>query len=177
MRRLFPVLLLIVIATTAHAQSGIPDVPLETGADACRYALIYNSAKYLDSDFAIGVHFNIGQCEDWATKQRNWEAAHNSFVALDSFYNLQSAALEAQLKALRPILLPYDNAPSVCKVFMDDQAAAENATRAARAAKLSDLEVSASSSRAEQDFRAGFSNSFERSEQVAKDLLTCSDWA
>jgi hypothetical protein len=169
-RLLFPILFLILNATAAHPQSTAPMAPIETGVDACKYAVIYNGKEFLDPDVMVGIYINIGVCEDWARKQENWQAAHNSFAALDSLYQLQTGALKSQLYA-------HDNAPPTCKVFLDDEAAVGNAISAGVTAKLPDSEVEKNASRAEKEFRAAFSESLERSEQAVTDLSACSDWA
>jgi hypothetical protein len=104
---MFWILLALLSSTAAHAQSA-PDIPLATGADACHYALIYKSMNLVGSQAALAVPINLGLCQDWAAKHGDWEAAHNSFVALDSLYDLQAAALKDQL-------YPNDGAPPVSK--------------------------------------------------------------
>lgn len=172
MRRLLLVPLVFLITTAAYGQSAPPPISLESGANACKFSDVrYAGSKWanVDSSDTATVELNIGMCEDWAMKHGNLKELHNSFLALESLHNVQSAALKEELN-------PRE-APPVCKVFVEYQTAIVNAISAAAAIRLPDSEVRASVSRAEKDFLAGFSDSFERSAQAVTDLSTCSRWA
>jgi hypothetical protein len=169
-RRALWILLALLCSTAAHGQSVPPDIPLATGADACKYALIYTGANLIGSQADTGLRIDLGVCEDWAVKHSNWEAAHNSYVALESLYDLQSAALKGQL-------YPTDGAPPVCRVFQDYQGASYDAIKAGVVAHLSETEISEKAAQAGQDFLTRLDQNFEESHRAAEDLLACSKWA
>jgi hypothetical protein len=169
LRRLRWISLVFLISTAAYGQSA-PVVPLTAGADACKYALIYKGASLLDSQARLGIWINLGLCQDWAEKHGDWQAAHNSFAALNSLYELQSTALKEQL-------YPQDNAPPVCKVFMDYQTVSRSAMMAGIDAHLPESEVLENVNVAEKNALAEFSDSLEQREQATKDLSDCSNWA
>jgi hypothetical protein len=170
LRRILWILLALLSSTAAHAQSAPPDVPLATGADACKYALIYTGANLIGSQAEIGIRINLGLCQDWAEKHGNWEATHNSYVALESLYDLQSAALKDQL-------YPYDGAPPVCKVFQDYQGAYRDAVMDGVAGRLSETEISEKAARARGDFLFRLDEDLEESDRAVEDLSACSKWA
>jgi hypothetical protein len=170
LRRTFWILLTLLISTSARGQSAEPFVPIAAGADACRYALIYKGASLVGSQAVLGIRMNLGLCQDWAEKHGDWEAAHDSYVALESLYDLQSAALKDQL-------YPKDNAPSVCRVFLDYQIASRTAIMDGVSAHLPESEVGEKVARAKEDFRASFKRSTEESDKAVEDLSACFSWA
>jgi len=167
---MFWILLALLSSTAAHGQSAPPDIPLATGADACKYALIYTGANLVGSQAEIGLRINLGLCQDWAVKHGDWEAAHNSFAALESLYDLQSAALKDQL-------YPVDGAPPVCRVFQDYQGTSYDAVKAGVAGRLSETEISENAARARKDFVIRLDKNLEESHHAVEDLLACSKWA
>jgi hypothetical protein len=167
---LFWIPLVFVISTAAYGQSAQPVVPLASGADACKYAMIYKGAALVGSQAELGIRINLGLCQDWAEKHGVWEAAHNSYVALESLYDLQSAALKDQLNS-------SDSPPPACKVFLDYQSAVRNAMVAGISAHLPESEVIENATSAEKNSLAGFSDSLEQREQAVRDLSACSNWA
>lgn len=170
MQRAFWILLGLLVSTATYGQSTEPPVPLATGADACKYAGIYDSVSLVGSQAAVAIRINLGLCHEWAEKHGDWEAAHNSFLALDSLYGLQSKALKDQLRA-------EDDAPAACKVFLDYQTAFRNAIMAGVTDKLSENEIIENADRAEQEFRARLSENTDENAAAIKDLFACSHWA
>jgi hypothetical protein len=171
LRRLFWISLALLFSTAAYGQSTPPPhVQLANGSDACKYAVIYKGMNLVGSQAELGIRANLSLCQDWAEKHGDSEAAHNSYVALDSLNDLQSAALKDQL-------YPTDGAPPVCRVFLDYQAASREAIKAGVTGNLPEKEIVDSVSRAEQNFRARFASNLGESDKAVSDLYACSAWA
>lgn len=170
LRKVFWILFALLISTATYGQSARNSADTGGPPDACRDVETYKDKAPEDDSGYLQISWNTWMCETWANENGDQRLVHDSFKALDKLYGHESMALQTEL-------WPNKNAPTVCKVFQDDQKAFHDAVMVGIARKLPRTEILVNADHAEQDFRASFGWSDEETLKTMDDLSACANWA